>query len=614
VRIALAIFACCLVIPVQAIADDDSDERIAEITVTGQRVANTSPAGSYASPVTVLRYDPATELQSRGLPEGQADIGVRGGLFENTGFKIGAVTIPDPQTGHYSAELPLDPAFLSSPSVLTGIANTMEGFNSNVATVLFMPSSLRDGGSLLVGAGNDNLEFQTLHAGASTMADSGAVWGAAVSFGRSEGDGSVPFGDHDFERYSLQLQRRTDGRQSDLMLGYQDKFYGWPGAYTGFATLAETDRTHTTLVLANHREELNTGFLEIGGFYRRLVDDYDFDRSTQESGEPGSFDHETRVYGVGFNGIREGDALDWEYAGQLTADELVYSTDLTGGDFNSRNAGTLSIVPSHSWATASEVQMHLKFGVRADWSNKDASALSPVIGWAAEKTTADGKIFWNLEYAGASQLPGYTALKSPPAGLFGGNPDLGRERTRQLSITFGKQADDWNGTVTAFYRQDDDLVDWTYASGAPYARQANPVDIDVAGIEAVLSREWRALELIAGYTFIDKDAEYGSAVVDASFYALNFARHRATLALRYPFTDRLELRLDSEFRQQQQNPLRSSSDQALHVSAALAWEPTDGKGFGFLLAADNLTDDDYQQFPGTPALGRQVSLSARYAW
>ena len=32
------------------------------------------------------------------------------------------------------------------------------------------------------------------------------------------------------------------------------------------------------------------------------------------------------------------------------------------------------------------------------------------------------------------------------------------------------------------------------------------------------------------------------------------------------------------------------------------------------LTADNLTDDDYQQFPGTPAVGRQVSLSARYQW
>ena len=32
------------------------------------------------------------------------------------------------------------------------------------------------------------------------------------------------------------------------------------------------------------------------------------------------------------------------------------------------------------------------------------------------------------------------------------------------------------------------------------------------------------------------------------------------------------------------------------------------------LVADNLTDSDYQPFPGTPAAGRQVSLRVSYAW
>ena len=57
---------------------------------------------------------------------------------------------------------------------------------------------------------------------------------------------------------------------------------------------------------------------------------------------------------------------------------------------------------------------------------------------------------------------------------------------------------------------------------------------------------------------------------------------------------------------------RAGSDEALLASLSLAWEPQNG--FGVALTADNLTDDDYQQFPGTPAVGRQVSLTARYQW
>jgi outer membrane receptor protein involved in Fe transport len=127
-------------------------------------------------------------------------------------------------------------------------------------------------------------------------------------------------------------------------------------------------------------------------------------------------------------------------------------------------------------------------------------------------------------------------------------------------------------------------------------------------------RSWQSLQLTAAYTYLDKDADYGAAMVDASFYALNFARHRATLALRYDIAHRLQLRLDNEYRQQEENALRASSDNALIVSASLAWVAANRRGLGIALSADNLTDDDYQQFPGTPAVGRQLSLSVRYDW
>ena len=614
---ALGALATCLIcpsVPAQTVADQDDELQLSEITVRATRVANMRPAGTYASPATLLRFDPQTELQSRGLPEGQADVTVRGGLFENTGFKAGAVTIMDPQTGHYAAEFPIDPALMSAPEVLTGVDNAIAGFNSNIATIAYSIPAVRAGGSFLLGAGSDDLSFGSLRAAGVGSTESGAVLGYAMSVAMSSGDGSVDGGDHEFKRYNVQLQRSFDGVQSDLILAYQDKFYGWPGAYTGFATLPETDDTQTTLLLANHRSEFDSGWWQLGAFYRGLVDDYDFNRTTQESGAPGSFDHETRVYGVGIDGvIRRGD-FDWHFAGQLTSDELVRSTDLTNSNFTQRNYGTLSIVPSFNIARSDDSNVILKFGATIDVSSRDSNAVSPVLGATLQRSRASGTRFLKLEYAGTSQLPGYTVLGSGPSGLFGGNAGLGREKAQQALLSVGHDAANWTGALSIFYRQDDDLVDWTYASGSPFARQANPVDIDVFGAELLYSRSWAALDLSLGYTFLDKDEDYGSATVDASFYALNFARHRATLALRYRFTDRVELRVDNEYREQESNPLRASSDQAFVVSAALAWEPTNSGGFGFAISADNLTDDDYQQFPGTPAVGRQVSVSARYAW
>lgn len=588
----------------------DDDLQLSEITVSASRVANPRPAGSFAALATGLRYAPGTELQSRGVAEGQADITVRGGLFENTGVGVGGVIIVDPQTGHYTAELPLDPAFLSPPRLLTGIDNAARGFNSNVATIAYAIPAITTSGALSIGTGSDELRHHTLRFAGTRENREGADFAAAASVAFSSGDGSVPNGDHEFERYNLHLQRAANGVQTDALFAYQDKFYGWPGAYTGFPTLPETDHTQTTLVLVNHRAELASGWLEIGAYHRRLEDDYDFDRSTVESGVPGAFDHETVVQAIGLRGLLRRGRVDWHYGGQVTADELVRSTDLTNGDFDSRRYVKLGLVPSIALYAVGDRQLSLRAGVTLDDSNRDDSEISPQLGVTLES----GADFVDIQYAPTSQVPGYTALKSGPSGLFGGNPELGRETARQLALSAGRRSAAAHATLTLFFRDDDDLVDWTYSQASPFARQANPVDARVRGVEALLGRRWGRVDVAGGYTWIDKDADFGDAAVDASFYALNYARHRVTLAMTWRWTDNLAWRIDGEYRVQRDNPLRTSRDNALLVSASLAWEPADGSGFSLAVIADNLTDSDYQQFPGTPAAGRQVALDLRYTW
>jgi len=588
------------------------DEEVSEITVRAARVANESPASSYATPATALRFDPLTELQSRGIAEGQSDVTVRGGLFENTGFKLGASTIMDPQTGHYVAELPVDPAMMSTPAIYKGIDSAVEGFNSAVATVSYGINRVTDGGYVSLGAGSNNLNFQAFRFSHTTTTSTGNDVGVAVSLARSEGDGSVDFGDHEFARANVQLQHASIDTQTDLILSYQDKFYGWPGAYTGFATLPETDDTQTTLMVLNHRRESDSGWFEAGGFYRRLVDDYDFNRTNTESGTPGSFEHETKVLGAGFQGQQQIGRISWRYGGQVTSDDLVRSTDLTNGLFTERTYATFSVVPSIESSLASGSSLVWRAGATVDYSDQDSNAVSPLLGVTLSRTDAGGSTDYSLEYAQTSQVPGYTALNSNPSGLFGGNPLLGREKALQLAASIERDTGDWQMRATLFSRRDVDLVDWTYSTDSPFSRQANAVDIDVIGFEAFFVRTWESVDLAIGYTALDKDADYGTAQVDASFYALNFAKHRATLAFVYRFAGAFEFRLDNEYRSQEANPLRVGDDSTYLASASLRW--ASNQRFSAALVVDNATDSEYQPFPGTPASGRQLSLSASYSW
>ena len=435
-----------------------------------------------------------------------------------------------------------------------------------------------------------------------------------MSFARSEGDGSLPNGDHEFERYNLHLQHDGSESQTDFIVAYQDKFYGWPGAYTGFANLAETDATQTTLLFANHRQEFSRGWWEVGGYFRELENDYDFDRTTDECCAPGSFEHKTRVYAAGVQGLYRVAKVDWRFGAQATTDELVRSTDLIEGTFTDREYLALSLVPTFYHEFDGDRTLTFRAGVSADISNRDSNEILPLLGLTVSQANAGAVTSFEFDWAMTSQVPGYTVLNSRPTGLFGGNPDLGREEARQMTATLSRETDRARLRIAVFHRSDVDLVDWTFSTGAPFSRQANAVDIDVLGAELLVAAQWESLAIATGYTYLDKDADYGTTTVDASFYALNFARHRATLAINYRFAEPLELRIDNEYRVQRDNPLRSSSSETYLASFSIAWVPPGGDGLGAALTIDNLTDSDYQPFPGTPAMGRQFSLSASYSW
>lgn len=308
------LIAMLLAGPLQIVLADSNDTALDELSmilVTEQRVANEEPTAGFSTLSTALRFDPQVDLQSRGLPEGQSDISIQGSVFENTGIKLGAVSIVDPQTGHYTALLPIDPAALSNLTVLTGVDNALQGYNAAVATLDYRWQPLRPRRELAVGVGSDALRDGALVVGGRwDDRESVNATAAELSLARSEGDGSRANGDHEFERLFARVQRTTSHTQTDVAIALQDSFYGWPGAYTGFASLPETDRTQTRLLVANHRrdgERLDDNdtraYTEWGAYYRDVEDDYDFDRRTDESGVPGAFDHRTRSTAIGWRAL-----------------------------------------------------------------------------------------------------------------------------------------------------------------------------------------------------------------------------------------------------------------------------------------------------------------------
>ena len=584
-----------------------------EVIVNAPRVANSAPVGTFSMPVSVLRYEPRVDLESRNLAEAQTDVTIRGGIFENTGFRLGAVSLFDPQTGHYLAEIPVAPAMLGVPEILTGAGHALGAANSTVGAVAYGWRPIRTMGSAAFAVGQYGLNRQEVYQGlVSPQEVAGQRLAADVAWARSEARGSLPYGDQNFNRINGRVQLSSATAQTDFFGGYQSKFFGWPNLYTPFNS-NETENLQTLLFSLNHRRELGGfDFIEAGAWHRRNKDDYAFNRFAP-LGPVHPFQHTTWAKGAALGGRKSAGDISINFRGEVLTDDLK-STSLKAGSFSSRTLTKYSVVPEQLWNFAPGERLVVKAGASYDGSNHDRSAISPVVEIARERANAALQRIY-LSYAKTTQVPTYTALKSNAgAGLFRGNPNLGRESSRNLEIGATTAVSGWSGQGALFFRRDDALVDWTFRRGVT-ARTANAVDIDTAGVEVVARRSWRAVDLVLGYTGLTKDADYRGAAVDASFYALNYARHRLTAAVTARLGHGFELRMDNVARIQADNFLRViGGSRVVTSSLGLVYHPVDWKGVEFSALADNLWDNRFQEVPAVPAAKRQVSIGAGYHW
>ncbi len=579
-----------------------------KVSVYSEQVANQVPAATFAMPVSGLAFEPQVDVQARNFAEAQSDVAIRGGIFENTGFKIGALAVFDPQTGHYLAELPVAPAMLSSPRILTGAANAAAGFNAGVGTVSYGWNPIATRGELALAAGEYHTNRATLYQGWMRPLADGKALGVDVEAAHSESDGSVPFGDHEFKRFSGRVQLRDASSQTDLFFGWQKKFFGWPNLYTPFG-FNETEDLETELFALNHRAWTSaTDYWELGAFYRRNDDDYEFNRAVPGASNP--FQHVTHLRSLALSGRQSRGPYAVVYQAQVARDDLR-STALTFGRFHTRDYLKVSFIPEWAANTAAG-QLTLQAGATYDDTNRDKGAISPLVS-ASLRLNSSWRI--RAEYSESTQVPTYTALNSSAtSGLFRGNPDLGRETSRNLESGIEWIGGAWHVQASVFRRWDDDLVDWTYRQGVT-ARSANAVDVATSGMEFVAT--WRSprLDVVLGYTWLDKAADYGSATIDASFYALNFARHRWTAALVARVAAGWEVRLDNEYRVQEKNLLRvKGGDEALLSGVGLYYLPAAWRGLELSARIDNLWDSDFQEVPAVPAGRRQIVFGAAYHW
>ena len=606
----------CSIVTFSAVSGDANEVNndIEKIMVKGSKTANKEPVGTFVSLVSNLEYDPRVDLQSRNMAEAQADVTIRGGIFENTGFRVGSATLLDPQTGHYFSEIPIAPEMLSKANIMTGADNALYGVNSSVGTVSFGWKPVKTAGSVSIGTGNNSFNLHRVHSGVSMPLDNAKDWiiGFEGEYSFSESDGTIDNGDHDFNRTSARVQLVGPSSQTDLFFGSQDKFFGWPNMYTPF-NFNETEDLKTQLFMLNHTQSYaSDSIFEISVYTRRHNDHYIFSRENPEIFQ--AF-HKTEVKSVAFSGRHEQtESFALNYSAQFIEDSIE-STSLEN-NFTSRRYYKASILPEYKMSLKDEQQLTFRLGAAFDDTDRDDSEVSLIadIAWNTFNSDDSTQTIY-LSYAEASQVAGYTAIGgSNTGGLFRSNYNLERETTKNLELGLAFDGLTWSLDSAVFYRKDDDLTDWTYSLSSTSARSANPVDIETLGWELLATTRLANAEIITSYTFLDKSEDYGAVDIDASFYALNYPDHRLTFGAIWQFTDNVEIRVDNEWRRQEQNILRNDGDDAFCTHLTLKVSPSQFQGLDIIFAADNLWDESFEEIPGTPGRGEQYTATVTYNW
>ena len=602
------------------------------LTVMGQETANQRPVTTYETPISNLEFDPRVDMQVRNITEAQGDISIRGGTFEETGVQVGSITILDPQTGHYNTELLMAPEMLGEPKVLTGADNAISGFNSNAGTVSYSWSQITKGGSLTIGGGDHNLNFQRLH-----QAFTGAygnskdwTWGAEIESSRSESDGSIPFGDHSFDRTSSRIQLLGPDSQTDLFAGYQDKLYGWPGMYSTKGKYDETEDYQIRLFSFNHFQNYNEGHIELSAFYKRLSDHFILDRKNPPIYHYDA-KHESLVHGFAISGKHNlNKNFSLNHFAQYTYDKMDNSKviggylekptwNLKNGNFTDRQYYKVALIPEYRHALGDDEEITLKAGASWDDTNRDKQRFSPIaeISWTRIENKQRSENIY-LSYSESTQVLGYGAIGGPTnSGTFRSTRDLRRSVSKNLETGYKITRNKWKLNTAIFHRWDDDLVDWTYDIDWETYRKANHVDITTFGLEIIASREWDNLEAIGSYAYLEKNENYSDSSIWGSFYALNYPEHRATFGLIWNPFDSIEVRIDNEWRQQRENIIRviqGSPKQSTFSHFAASYYPKGFKDLELFVAYEKPWEKDFQEIPGIAPRGDQFSFGLTYNW
>lgn len=576
-----------------------------DLVVAGEALPTSLVTGREAVAASALAVLPGVDLRAQGVAGGQSDMSIRGSSFSGAGIALNGFALPNAQTEHFNAELPIHTGLLSAPVVRTGFEQTLAGEGHLIGTVDFAILPVDTLRHLSLGLSEkEGFHVNALAQQRFVSGASGATAGAGAFAGYME-EHAVDYPDNDVRarRAGGQVQWRDGGGgQWDVLLARQEKQFGARGYYGVTPLWAAAEKTEDTLLFAGWtRSDRDGNRIRATALYREQTDDY-----TLFWTFPGVFNnsHKLETYGASVDGLLlagEGGSLDWRLTG---SEQRIRSNSL---GYHSRAQMGIAAVPGMRFG-----KWQVQAGTRFEIFEEESNAFLPQ---AALGYQVSDRMAIKLAYSESVRQPSYTELNyESPASL--GNAGLKNQTasTVELLLTGASVSRRLAWTLGLFQQTTRDTVDWIRATPESTRWEAlNIGSVDTAGVEAGL--RWqsdRGLRLAAQYTGLVKSEDTD---FHASRYALDYPEHRLQFSGYLPVGSRLAVELQQDIRHQEDNPLRQSADTGYDGRLALHALALKSPNVLLTLAIQNLWDDDFEIFPGQATVSPpRVSASLTMDW
>lgn len=533
------------------------------------------------------------DVRRRGPNGVQADIGIRGGTFDQTLVLINGVKMSDPQTGHHIMNLPLNLDNIERVEVLKGPGARIYGQNAFSGAINIVTKT-PDTAFLKVSAQAGQNELGGIQFSAAFPQGNLNQY---VSFGKSFSSGYQYNTDYDITNIFYQNEVSNGNHQLGLMAGYTERRFGANGFYASPEFMDQYEEIQTSIAAINYEWTKDKWRINPRFYWRRNQDEYIFVRSNPSlyrnlhiGNTYGIEVHASHVNKLGKTGI-----------GVETASVMLNSNNLGKRD---RLQGSLFL--EHRFQlmnNALDITPGFSVNHFSDFGTKVFPGID--LGFRINNQI---KFFANTGYT--YRVPTFTDLYyEDPANL--GNPDLQPEEAFAYEAGVKYNQSGIQLQASYFFRRGFDLIDWTRAADSLQWQPSNINELDTRGLDfnaeayfPVLLGTSSVLQRIGiGYTYIDTQLEDNEAVL--SRYVLENLDHQLTAKLEYRIGKHFHHSIAYRYTS------RVTMDDYSVVDTRLAFRRA---SYACFAEARNLFDEEYRETNLVVMPGRWISVGFEYTF